>query len=692
MQEKRKNPMKNRYIIIYIFILLISALILHRLFSLQIIEGESYRVVSDSRLARSIPIKAPRGEILDRYGRPLVTNRVGYSVAVSKIDDDKTAMNRMILNLCNLSQNEGLDYEDTLPISGDEPFIFTFDGNTEEEKLEKEAQFRIENSYDSAVSAADIIEKYIKKYEISEKYSKAEIRKICGMRYAMEKRSFSSNNPYIFLKDVDINLVTQLKEQKENFPYITVYEEPVREYVCGTVAAHILGRTGIIDADEYAVLKNSGYGMNDYLGKQGAEKAFEKYLKGTDGANSLERKIKDGKSEIVYSRDPIPGNSVVLTLDLDLQRAAEKSLEENIKKIARSSKINDGHDANAGAAVAIDVKTGEILALASYPSYDPAKFNKLYNELLSDPAKPMFNRAINGAYEPGSTYKPAVAVAALEESLVTPNEKITDKGVYKYLGHDFACWIYRSSRGTHGSINTSQALQHSCNYFFYEMGRRLGIDNINKYSEMFGLGDYTGIELENEEAKGQIANPEAREKAGGEWYPGDVLQAAIGQSDNLFTPIQLANYTATLANGGALYNAHLLKSVKSNKTYEIIEEKEPEVRSNIEIKQQNYNAVLEGMRLVAAEGTASSVFQGFPVQTAGKTGSAQVSRGSANGIYIGFAPFDDPQIAVAVVVEHGGSGGKVSYIGRDIFEEYFFGNKMENNAVENAPAENVLLP
>lgn len=692
MQEKRKNTEKNRYRVIYAFIILVTVLVLYRLFSLQIINGEDYREISDSRLARSIPVKAPRGEILDRYGRPLVKNRVGFSVAVSKIDDNKEQMNEMILNLCNLSEAENLGYEDTLPISENLPFTFTFTGETEEERLKKEADFRIKNNYNSDISAQDIIDKYVKKYAISDRYNAHQIRKICGMRYAMEQRNFSSNNPYIFLKDININIVTQLKEQKEKYPYISVYEEPVREYVSGTVASHILGRTGIIDADEYAVLKHEGYGMNDYLGKQGAEKAFEKYLRGTDGVNSLERKIRGGKSELVYSREPIPGNSVVLTLDLDLQRAAEESLKTHIQRISSTAKYGDGHDANAGAAVAIDVKTGEILALASYPTYDPGEFNKRYNEMYSDPAKPMLNRALMGAYEPGSTYKPVTAVAALEEGLTTTDEKITDKGVYKYLGHDFACWIYRSSGGTHGSINVSQGLQHSCNYFFYEMGKRLGIEKLNEYSKMFGLGQYTGIELEGEEEDGQIANPALREKAGGVWYPGDVLQASIGQSDNLFTPIQLANYAATLANGGKLYNAHLLKCIKSNRTEEIIEHKEPVIRSNIEIKKENYDAVLEGMRLVAAEGTAAGVFSGFGVQTAGKTGSAQVSRGSANGIYIGFAPFEDPQIAVAVVVEHGGSGGNVSYIGRDIFNEYFFGSKANEASNENLSRENVLLP
>lgn len=690
MQEKKSNTQRNRYFVIYFFIFIVAALILYRLFSLQILNGETYREISDSRLARSIPVKAARGEILDRYGRPLVKNRVGYSAAISKIDDDKEAMNEMILSLFELMYEEGLEYKDNLPISEDAPFEFNFTGS-EEEKLSKEADFRIENNIESAVTAGDIIDKYIKKYEIKEDYTPFEIRKICAMRYDMEKRNFSSNNPYIVLEDIDLRVVTRLKEQKDRFPYISVYEEPVREYVCGTVASHILGRIGIINAEEYATLKNEGYGMNDHLGKQGAEKAFESYLKGTDGVNSLERKVKDGKSELVYGKEAVPGNTVVLTLDLDLQRAAEESLKKHIKRISSTARYGDGHDANAGAAVAIDVKTGQILALASYPTYDPSEFNKNYNEMLKDPAKPMFNRALNGTYEPGSTYKPVAAVAALEEGLATTSEKITDRGSYEYLGHSFACWIYRQSGGTHGSINVSQALQHSCNYYFYEMGKRLGIEGLTKYAKMFGLGQNTGIELSGEEASGQLATPEGREAAGGVWYPGDVLQAAIGQSDNLFTPIQLANYTATLANGGTLYNAYLLKSVKSNRTHEIIEDKEPISRSNIEIKDKNYDAVLEGLRLVAAEGTAAGVFADFPIKTAGKTGSAQVSKGSANGIYIGFAPFDDPQIAVAVVVEHGGSGGNVSYIGRDIFEEYFFGGETETTG-EYVKPKNVLIP
>ena len=455
------------------------------------------------------------------------------------------------------------------------------------------------------------------------------------------------------------------------------------------MAAHILGRVGIINAEEYAKLKDEGYGMNDHLGKQGAEKAFESYLRGTDGANSVERKIKEGESEIVYARDPVPGNSVMLTIDRDLQAVAEASLASTIQNIAATSEYGRGQDCNAGAVVVLDLNSAEVLAMASYPTYDPGEFNRNYNQMLSDPAKPMLNRALNGVYEPGSTFKLCTALAALEEGVVSPDEIILTTGVYNYLNHNFMCHIYRSNGGNHGAINISQAIQHSCNYFFYEMGKRLGIESIENYARNFGLGSYTGIELAGEEEDGQVAGPELREKSGREWYPGDVLQAAIGQSDNLFTPVQIANYMATVANGGNNYEVHLLKAVKSNSEDVILEEKSPKLRNQVTIKPENLEAVLAGMQLATSEGTASAAFADFPFKTGGKTGSAQVSSGSANAIYVGYAPYDNPQIAVAVVLEHGYSGGNASYVAREIFREYFFG--AEQNA-GNSGLKNTLLP
>lgn len=682
------KQLKRRCAIIYVLIFVLAAAAIGRLFYLQIIEGSNYRAISDSRLARNIPVKAPRGEILDRYGRALVTNREGYTVAIAKINDDKQALNQVILNMAELFSDKGLEYEDSLPISKSEPFVFQFTGSDEEAQQKAAKSFLEQKNYPADITAEGVLDKYKAKYSMSDDYSPAEIRTIAGIRYEMEKRSFSSNNAYVFANDVDIETITTIKEQRERFFCVTVYSEPIRQYTSGTLAAHILGRVGIINAEEYAELKEENYGMNDYLGKEGAEKAFEKYLRGTNGTNSIERKIREGETELVYSRDPIPGNSVMLTIDMDLQKTAEKSLEENIKRIASTSRYGSGHDACAGAAVAIDLNSGEILAIASYPTYDPERFYEDYTSLSGDVNRPMINRALSGLYEPGSTFKLCTAMAALETGAVTPAEKIKTTGVYSYLGHDFMCNIYRTSRGNHGTINISQAIQYSCNYFFYEMGKRMGIEPIEDYAAQFGLGEYTGIELAGEE-KGQVAGPELRKKNNREWYPGDVLQAAIGQSDNLFTPLQLANYAATLANGGTNYETHLLKAVKSNVSDTIIQETAPKIKHQISAKKENLEAVQAGMQLVTSEGTASAAFADFPFKTGGKTGSAQVSKGSSNGIYVGYAPYDNPQIAVAVVVEHGGGGGNASYIARDIFWEYFFG--AEETAAEPVP-KNTLLP
>ncbi|MBE7035865.1 MAG: hypothetical protein E7403_01070 [Ruminococcaceae bacterium] len=682
------KQLKRRGIVLYVLIIMLALVSISRLFRLQIITGEEYKEISDSRLARSIPVKAPRGEILDRYGRALVTNREGFTVAIAKINDDKNALNRVVLNLANLFSSKEMDYEDTFPVSQTTPFEYRFSGADEEAKQKAKQSFLEERKYAADIKAEEVIEKYKKRYNISDEYSQEEVRRIIGVRYEMEKRNFSSNNPYVFATDVDIETITTIKEKREQFFCATVYSEPIRQYASGSLAAHILGRVGIISPEEYAELKDQDYGMNDYLGKEGAEKAFEKYLKGKDGTNSVERKIREGETEIVYSREPVPGNSVMLTIDMDLQWVAEKSLEKNIQRIAATSKYGSGHDACAGAAVAVDLNTGELLAIASYPTYNPDRFYEDYSSLLNDSNRPMFNRALNGVYEPGSTFKLCTALASLESGVVTPSEQMTTTGVYNYLGHDFMCHIYRSSFASHGTITISQAIQHSCNYFFYDMGKRMGIEPIQEYATQLGLGEYTGIELAGEE-KGQVAGPELREKNGRQWFPGDVLQAAIGQSDNLFTPLQLANYVATLANGGSNYEVHLLKSVKSNADDSIIFENTPKIKHKLNVKEENLQAVLGGMRLVTSEGTASAAFADFPFKTGGKTGSAQVSSGSSNGIYVGYAPYDNPQVAVAVVVEHGGGGGNASYIARDIFWEYFFGGE---DTVEQRVQENVLLP
>ena len=376
--------------------------------------------------------------------------------------------------------------------------------------------------------------------------------------------------------------------------------------------------------------------------------------------------------------EAIPGNYLILTIDSDLQRVTEESLAKNIESIRNSSgtKAKNGADCNAGAAVVIDVKTGDTLALASCPTYDMSRFDEDYSELIENDAKPMWNRAVSGLYSPGSTFKPLTAIAALETNNLEVNEIIEDKGVYKfYADYQPTCWIWNEYKMTHGRQNVSAALENSCNFFFYEVGRRLGIDTLGKYAAMFGLGESTGIEL-SEETAGHMASPEYKKQVvqnvtSQDWYGGDTLQAAIGQSYSLFTPIQLANYAATIANGGTRYKVNLIKSIRSSVDGSVVKEFEPEIIENVNMDEDVLNAVNQGMKRVADEGSASEVFSNYGVQVGGKTGTAQVGGGSNNAVFIAYAPFDNPQIAVSVVLEHGVRGTNAAQVAKDIFDAYF---------------------
>ena len=470
-------------------------------------------------------------------------------------------------------------------------------------------------------------------------------------------------------------ILTKVRETSAAYPGVVVSAAPVREYPLGSAAAHILGRTGKIYKEEYEQLRGQNYSMNDTIGKQGIEKCFESYLRGTDGVSGVEQSIDGTRVRLVESKPAVPGNNVALTLDAELQQSAEQALADAVQMIVEKSQYennNAGKDAKSGALAAIDVNTGDVLALASYPSYNPATFNEDYEQLVKDDSLPMFNRAISGAYEPGSTFKMLTAIAALEENVITPSDQIEDLGIYKYYDdYQPACWIYKSRHETHGYQNVSQAIENSCNYFFYDVGRRTGIENIDNYAKKFGLGESTGIELSGEENRGRVASKENREKNGGIWNPGDTMQAAIGQSDNMFTPLQMANYIATIVNGGTRYKAHLVKNVRNTETGAVIYEAKPEVLDKIDLKEENYKAVMEGMRNVIELGTASTVFEGFDVPVGGKTGTAEVSDGSDNAIFVAFAPFDNPQIAVCAVIEHGAHGSNAGVAVKKVLDTYF---------------------
>ena len=695
-----KNGVVRFYIIIATVVLLAAACAV-RLVDLQIVKGSEYAEINNERLIRAYSVAAPRGEILDNKGKPLVENRTGYSIRVQKIGLNDDELNRILYSAAKLAAEYGAETESSFPIVKDEngkslTFDFTIEenggtrpvegvkypkttekpdektsdaketedktntGDSEEKRAEKLEAWKKDNKLTDFSSAEEILSFYEKKYAVSSEYDSDTALAITAIRYAMDKASFSEKNSYKLCRDVDMAVVQQIKEQYSDFPGIDVVIEPFRSFTKGTLAAHILGRTGRIYAEEYAEMKNDGYGINDMIGKDGLEKVLEKYLKGKDGYKSVEMSRGGGVTRILQDKEPKSGNYAKLTLDRDLQEATENALKE---------KISQAVGTGSGAAIAVNPKTGGVLAMASYPTYDLSTFNEDYDKLIKSKTKPLINRVLNGTYSPGSTFKPLTSVAALESGTITPDTYITDLGKYTYYpSYQPTCLVYSSSGATHGPINVSQAIGVSCNYFFYDVGRRMGIETLDQYASNFGLGQTTGIELP--ESTGILASPSNRESAGGVWYPGDVLQAAIGQSDNLFTPAQLASYICTLLNKGKRYSLHLVDEVVDYDTNEVVLKKEPEVLSDNPISDSTYNAVTDGMRRVVTSGTASAAFASSKYKAAGKTGTAEVPDGADNVLFVGFAPYDDPEIVVAVIIEHGASSSFSAGVAREIFDAY----------------------
>lgn len=496
-------------------------------------------------------------------------------------------------------------------------------------------------------------------------------RTIAGILYELYYRTrVNSWPPYTFATDVSIDFITRVKEL--SLPGVEIETTSVRKYNT-EYAAHLLGYTGPITSDTWPTYKEKGgYTMNDTVGISGAESAFESYLKGTSGQRAIER---NGNGKIISSTwltdaetgeslAPQPGQNVFLTIDIDLQQQVEDILTSGVASL--QSKETEG-----AACVVLDVNSGDVLASASYPTYSLATFRQDYNDLVANPLNPLLNRALQGLYPPGSTFKMITAIGALEKNIVEPDTLINDEGRYTYYSSPQPqCWYYRQYGRTHGLQNVSDAIMNSCNYYFYEVGRRLGIDLLDQYAAMFGLGQKTGIELYEE--AGVVASPAFTESLGGTWHEGNILSVAIGQESTQVTPIQLANYIATLVNGGTRYSTHLLKTVKSNDFSEVTYNYEPQVVSQIEIQDENLEAVKLGMLKLTTKGSVSSAFANVPVQVGAKTGSAQVSaQTNSNAVFVCFAPYDDPQIAVAIAVEHGGSGSELGKIAAQIVTAYF---------------------
>lgn len=673
---KQLDKKNIRYNIMSMLIYVIGIIIIVKLFTLQIVNGKEYLEKSNSRLTRETTIKASRGNIVDCNNNVLAGTKIRYSLELYKSKIETEELNNTILRTINILETNKDKYIDEFPINID-TMEYTFSSDESKEKWLKE------NKLDIGLTAQEVLEKYIEKYEL-DNFSKQDARKIIAVRYGIEKNGYTSMRAYVIAEDICSQSVLEFEEQSSNFPGIDIEKTPIREYIYGNLGSHILGYTGRISEEEYK--KSEGYQISDYIGKTGIEYVFEKYLKGQDGLKQTDMSI-DGTITGEYVTDEAEsGANVMLTIDANLQKVAEESLKSTIEKICNGG-FGKAYDAKSGAAVAINVKTGEIIAMCSYPDFEPQLFvdgisNEKWNEYTQEGRSALLNRAIQTACAPGSVFKMATAVAGLESGAITSTETINDTGKYYYGGTNWRCWSYTDYGVGHGYLNVSGAIKHSCNYFFYETARRMGIDTLVKYARYFGLGSKTGIELVGEEA-GLLASKETSEALGKPWYGGDTLNAAIGQGDNSFTPVQVAKYIAMVTNGGHDIDVTLIKKIIKADGTEIdkteidnfINEKlgtKPQKKEDMNISQETISAVLEGMKSVTTEtgGTAYSVFKDFNIEVGGKTGSAEAGK-NVNAWFAGFAPYEDPEIAVVVFVENGGHGYYIANVAKAIFESYF---------------------
>lgn len=655
------------------------------LYKLQIVEGEKYYNRSNEISSSTRSVTAARGNILDRYGRVLVSNSECYNL---QIDTDKLFANEdpnaVILELVKMVQGFGDSYTDDLPISMEPPFEYD-ENMTAIQRTMLEAYFK-RQELDPNPTAVELMSYMRTRYSIDNSYTAEEMRIIAGVRYSINVRYAVNTADYIFVEDASMQLISSIMEQK--LAGIEVSRAYVREYST-EYAAHILGYTGLMTQEEYERYSLLDYANDAMVGKDGIEYAFESYLHGQDGEVKETRNASGTILATEYIKEPVPGNHIYLTIDSVLQEQTERILASGVDDLiktyaqARAEAAGRGEpydpefkdEITGAAAVVVDVRTGEPLAMASWPTYDVSTVVEKYAELLETPNAPLFNRALMGAYAPGSTFKPCTAIAALTKGIINTEYKVKCEGVFtKYAADGYApeCWIWAEGY-THPEENVTTAIRDSCNYFFYTIGNDLGVDDMGEFAHNFGLGVSTGIELV--ETTGNMSNrANHSDYTGTEWRIGDTLQAAIGQADSVFSPLQMAEYCATVANGGTRYSASILKAIRNYDYTEKLYERQPEVLSTVETADYNWAAVHEGMWLVLNDYiNEKNVLQWYDcaLKVAGKTGTAQKGENIQNdGLFMCYAPYDDPEVAIFVAVERGGSGASVQFIARQIMDAY----------------------
>ena len=670
---------RNRVGILLLVFCMVISFFGFKLYDMQVIStgGSTNNITTFETRTR---VKAARGNILDAKGNVLVTNRASYDLVINHyVLTSSKSPNETLMDLVELCRQQGIEYADHLPLTKQAPFEYTLSDYNSTWQGYFQTFLAYRDNLDSDITAPLLMKKLRESYSIPESWSDADARAVLGLRYELSLRNcVASLSNYVFLSDVTTETLAAVLEL--NVPGMTVEASTVRQYST-KYAAHILGYIGAMNSTQWEYYKKiEGYSMDALVGQDGLEKAFEEYLHGTDGTR-VDVVTKDGTLvESYYIEEPKAGQNVQISIDLNLQAAAEDALAITMENL-RDPSINlegDGLDAAGAAVVAMDIKTGQVLVCGSYPTYDLSTLFQDYNDLLTADYQPMFNRALQAEYPPGSTYKMSMTIAGIQNNAITPIETIYDAGKYlKYEGFSASCLQYTNYGTSHGTIDCTDALKYSCNYFFYEVADRLTIDAIDATAKALGLGEKTGVELY--ERLGHRSNPETKAALytgdDARFYAGDRILTGIGQSENRFTPMQLCSYLTTIVNRGTRYQATFLNRVVSSDYREVVYENTSKVMSKTWLSDTAVNAVMEGMEKAANEtgGTARKIFGDYPIKVAAKTGTAQTgdTKHSDNGAFVCYAPADDPQIAIVVYGERAGHGRSMGDVAKAILDAYF---------------------
>ena len=675
-QDERKTAVRRMMLLIAAAAVIIG-LYGFRLIFLQLVNGDSFTAQATNTTDYKFTVTAARGDIVDSKGERIASSTTGYNVVLNKLLMGDEDLDTMLQKIVGLLGENGEGWNDSLLISqpdaaGHYEFTAASDNAAEQKAL---AAMKDNLGLQQYATADDVMEKLVEDYDLAD-FSLYWQRVLSGIHYEMQLQAFSNVNNFVMAENVSEATVATIKENSLSLPGVEIVETSTRSYEQGTVLPHVLGRVGKITAEKWKVtdengqvtypLKEKGYNMNDIIGISGLESAYEDELRGKDGVETITRNSDGVIVNTALTTVPEPGHTVQLTIDSEFQKAVDQALAKNVEWIKNT--YADSKQANAGAVVVIDVKTGGVLAASNYPSFDQNLYAAQYNEYSADENMPLFNRALQGLYTPGSTYKPSVAVAGLDTGLLNRNSTVNCTRVYTYY-KDYRPRCAQHGHGN-GPIDVINAIKWSCNIFFYDVGRRLTSDVYDAYAYKLGLGQRTGVEVS--EALGHLTT-----KNDSNYTESLDIQAAIGQGNTAVTPIQLATYAATLANRGTRYRTHFVKAILDSNTGKTLEETQPEVMDVVEDKGETFDLVREGMKGVAQTIPALAA---YPYTIACKTGSPQRSEGYyvgstykhyTNAAMIAYGPAEDPEIAIGVVVEYGGAGARTGQLVADIFNAYY---------------------